>query len=157
MEMKFYLIETFEYNSSTNKKLLKKIALLRDREESIKLFSHLINCQYKWLARILKTSGYEKMDWWIPVYDFDKLEDEWDKSLQNWMEYLSSRTDEELSTETIFIGYDGSLWAATPKDIALQLNYHSIHHRAQIQTLLRQQGVEPDFVDYIGTKYRKLN
>lgn len=156
MEMKTYLIETFEYNSSTNKKLLEKIALLHDREESIKLFSHLINCQYKWLARILKTPGYEKMDWWIPVYDLNKLEGEWNKSLQNWIDYLYSKTDEELATETNFIGYDGSLWAATPKDIALQLNYHSIHHRAQIQTLIRQQGVEPDFVDYIGTKYRRI-
>ncbi|MGZ4048833.1 MAG: DinB family protein [Bacteroidia bacterium] len=155
--MKKYLIETFEYNSATNKKLLEKIAVLRDREESIKLFSHLINCQYKWLARILKDPGYEKMDWWIPVYDFDKLEEEWNKSLQNWIYYLNTKTDEELATETTFIGYDGALWAATPKDIALQLNYHSIHHRAQIQTLIREQGVEPDFVDYIGTKYRKLN
>jgi len=42
------------------------------------------------------------------------------------------------------------------KDIALQLNYHSIHHRAQIQTIIRQQGMEPDFVDYIGTKYKRL-
>lgn len=157
MEMQTYLIETFEYNSSTNKKLLEKIALLRDREESIKFFSHLINCQYKWLARILKNPGYEKMDWWLPVYDFNQLKDEWNKSLQNWMDYLNSKTDKELETETTFTGYDGSLWAATPKDIALQLNYHSIHHRAQIQTLLRQQGVEPDFVDYIGTKYRKLS
>jgi len=156
MEMKSYLIETFEYNSSTNKKLVEKIALLRDREESIKFFSHLINCQYKWLARILKTPGYEKMDWWEPVYDFNKLEEEWNKSLQSWIDYLNSKTDEELATETTFIGYDGRLWAATPKDIALQLNYHSIHHRAQIQTLIRQQGIEPDFVDYIGTKYRKV-
>jgi uncharacterized damage-inducible protein DinB len=157
MEMKTYLIETFEYNSSTNKKLLEKIALLRDREGSIKLFSHLINCQYKWLARILKTPGYEKMDWWLPVYDFNHLGEEWNKSLQNWIEYLISKTDGELETEATFIGFDGSIWAATPKDIALQLNYHSIHHRAQIQTPLRQQGVEPDFVDYIGTKYRKLS
>jgi uncharacterized damage-inducible protein DinB len=41
-------------------------------------------------------------------------------------------------------------------DIALQLNYHSIHHRAQMQVLIRQQGMEPDFIDYIGTKYRKV-
>lgn len=157
MEMKTYLAETFEYNSSTNIKLLEKIALLHDREESIKLFSHLINCQYKWLARILKTPGYEKMSWREPVYDFNKLETEWTKSIQLWLDYLDTKTDEELATEITFIGYDGSLWAATPKDIALQLNYHSIHHRAQIQTLIRQQGVEPDFVDYIGTKYRKLN
>lgn len=157
MEMKTYLVETFEYNSSTNIKLLEKIVLLHDREESIKLFSHLINCQYKWLARILNNPGYEKMSWWEPVYDFNKLETEWAKSLQLWLDYLNTKTDEELATETTFIGFDGTLWAATPKDIALQLNYHSIHHRAQIQTLIRQQGVEPDFVDYIGTKYRKLN
>ena len=42
------------------------------------------------------------------------------------------------------------------QDIALQLNYHSIHHRAQIQSIIRKQGIEPDFVDYIGTVYRKL-
>ncbi|MBP9221492.1 MAG: hypothetical protein KBF42_08910 [Chitinophagales bacterium] len=38
----------------------------------------------------------------------------------------------------------------------LQLNYHSIHHRAQMQMLIRQQGLVPDFVDYIGTKYRPV-
>ena len=104
----------------------------------------------------LKDPGYEIMSWWEPVYEFDKLAEEWERSLQLWIDYLNSKSDEELATETTFIGFDGSLWAATPKDIALQLNYHSIHHRAQIQMLLRQQEIEPDFVDYIGTKYRKI-
>jgi uncharacterized damage-inducible protein DinB len=62
-----------------------------------------------------------------------------------------------ILTEITFTGSDNTRWAATPKDIALQLNYHSIHHRAQIQSILRRQGVEPDFVDYIGTKYRKIS
>jgi len=48
------------------------------------------------------------------------------------------------------------MFAAAIKDIALQLNYHSIHHRAQIQTIIRSQGLEPEFVDYIATKYRRL-
>jgi uncharacterized damage-inducible protein DinB len=108
------------------------------------------------MARIIEDPGYEKMSWWEPVYDFNKLEEEWTKSLDIWINYISERTDEELSKEVTFVGYDNSLWAATPQDIALQLNYHSIHHRAQIQTLIRQQGIEPDFVDYIGTKYRRL-
>lgn len=43
------------------------------------------------------------------------------------------------------------------RDGALQLNYHSIHHQAQIQTLLPSQGIEPDFVDYIGTRYRRIS
>jgi len=157
MQMKNYLIETFNYNDATNKNLLSKINLLNDKKECVKLFSHLINCQYKWMARIMKDPNAKIMSWWDPVYDYEKLYEEWSKSLDLWISYIASKTDEELSTETTFIGFDGGTWAATPKDIALQLNYHSIHHRAQIQTIIREQGIEPEFVDYIGTKYRKLS
>ncbi|HEY4325201.1 MAG TPA: DinB family protein [Mucilaginibacter sp.] len=154
--MKEYLLDTFLFNDLTNRKLLEKISKLPDKTESIKLFSHLINCQYKWMARIIHNPDAPKMSWWDPVYELDELEGEWDKSLQLWLKYIDDRTDEQLATEVAFIGLDGSKWAATPMDIALQLNYHSIHHRAQIQTIIRNQGFEPDFLDYIGTKYRKL-
>ena len=157
MDLKNYLLDTFNFNDFANKKLLEKIRLLEHKEECIKLFSHLINCQFKWMARILKDPKAQEMSWWEPIYEFEKLEQEWTKSLDAWIKYILTNTDEQLSTEITFIGFDKGLWAATPKDIALQLNYHSIHHRAQIQTLIRNQGVEPDFVDYIGTKYRKLS
>lgn len=156
MVLNTYLEEIFSYNNVTNKKLLDNIRLLPDPQEAIKLFSHLVNCQYKWMARIMQDPEAAAMDWWEPIYDFDELEAEWSKSLAPWFAYIRGSTEEKLSTEVSFTGFDGSLWAATPKDIALQLNYHSTHHRAQIQTLLRRQGIEPDFVDYIGTKYRKL-
>ena len=155
--MKDYLIETFKFNDTSNKKLLEKIKQLPDKEECIKFFSHLINCQYKWMARIMQDPLAAQMDWWEPVYEVDELEAEWNKSLKIWLDYINKKTDEELSTEVTFIGFDRGLWAATPQDIALQLNYHSIHHRAQMQTIIRKQGLQPDFVDYIGTKYRKLN
>jgi uncharacterized damage-inducible protein DinB len=155
--MKQYLIDTFSFNDLTNKKLLEKMKQLPDKEEAVKLFSHLINCQYKWMARIIHDPRVQQMDWWNPVYDLSELEAEWDKSLRLWIDFINSKACDELSAEVTFIGFDGSLYAATPKDVALQLNYHSIHHRAQIQTLIRQQGLEPDFVDYIGTKYRKVN
>lgn len=155
--MKDYLTDTFKFNDQANKKLLEKIKLPGNQEDSVKLFSHLVNCQYKWMARVMQDPGNEKLSWWEPVYDLEKLEEEWNKSLEIWLQYIQSHTDEELSEEVFFTGFDNSQWAATPKDIALQLNYHSIHHRAQIQTLIRQQGIEPDFVDYIATKYRKLD
>jgi len=157
MNLTNYLIDTFNYNDRTNKKLLDKINLINNKVECIKLFSHLINSQYKWMARIIQDPKAKEMNWWEPVYNFSELECEWTKSLQPWITYIDARTEEELSSEVTFIGFDDGLWAATPKDIALQLNYHSIHHRAQIQTIIRQQGIVPDFVDYIGTKYRKLN
>ena len=156
MVLNTYLEETFLYNDVTNKKLLANIKLMPDPQEATRLFSHLINCQYKWMARIVQDPKAPVMSWWEPVYAYNELEPEWSKSLTPWITYISEKTEEELLAEVSFIGFDGSVWAATPKDIALQLNYHSIHHRAQIQTLLRQQGLTPDFIDYIGTKYRKL-
>jgi uncharacterized damage-inducible protein DinB len=156
MQMKQYLLDTFSFNSSTNKKLLEKIKELPDQTESVKFFSHLINSQYKWMARIMHDPAAPQMSWWEPLYEASQLQAEWDKSLQLWTDYINERTDEQLATEVTFVGLDNVKWAATPQDIALQLNYHSIHHRAQIQTIIRQQGLEPDFVDYIGTKYRKI-
>jgi len=154
--MKQYLRDTFLFNDLTNKKLLEKIKQLPDNTESIKLFSHLVNSQYKWMARILHDPAAPAMSWWEPIYELDILEQEWNKSLAPWLNYINKHNDEELSAEVTFVGFDGANWAASSQDIALQLNYHSIHHRAQIQTIIRQQGLDPDFVDYIGTKYRKL-
>ena len=98
-----------------------------------------------------------QMNWWEPVYALEKLEQEWSNSLQSWMKFLESKKEVELFEEVEYIGYDGGRWAAKLKDITLQLNYHSIHHRAQIQTLIRAQGLQPNFIDYIGTTYRKLS
>ena len=151
-----YLLETFRYNDLTNKKLLEKIKQLPDKSECIKLFSHLINCQYKWMARVKQDPAARTMSWWEPIYELERLEAEWNQSLKIWLDYIKDMTEYELSKEIVFVGFDEALWAASPKDIALQLNYHSIHHRAQIQTIIRNQGFEPDFVDYIGIKYRRL-
>ena len=156
MEMRNYLEDTFRYNDYANKKVLEKIRQLPDKWECIKFFSHLINCQYKWMARIVQDPKAPGMSWWDPVYPLDNLETEWNKSLQLWLDFLSDKTDGEIAKEVSFTGMDGGQWSATPQDICLQLNYHSIHHRAQMQTMIRQQGLEPDFVDYIGTKARKL-
>lgn len=156
MEMKQYLIDTFWFNHLANKTVLEKIKQLPDATEAVKYFSHLINSQNKWLKRIEVYPQDPGMDWWEPLYELDKLGEQWDKSLQAWIDFLESKNESELMEDRKFVGFDGAHWSAPLKDIALQLNYHSIHHRAQIQTIIRQQGLEPDFVDYIGTKYKRL-
>ena len=154
--MKQYLIETFLYNDYANRLALTKIREIPEKEECIRFFSHLINSMNKWLGRIEKWPGYAEMDWWKPEYGLDELEAKWAECLKRWLDFIESKTEAELFDEVEFIGFDGTDFAAVIKDIALQLNYHSIQHRSQIQYLIRKQGIAPDFVDYIGTKYRKL-
>ena len=156
MELRQYLIDTFLFNDRSNKMVLEKIKQLPDKTEAIRFFSHLINSQNKWLKRIEVYPQDPKMDWWEPTYSLEELEAKWNESLQQWIDFLKNISEEELYEEKKFVGYDGAHWSAPLKDIALQLNYHSIHHRAQIQTIIRKQGFVPDFVDYIGTKYKRL-
>ena len=154
--MKQYLIETFLFNEQANKKLLEKIKILPDKKEAVRFFSHLINSQNKWLKRIEVYPDDPKMDWWEPVYELDQLEELWEESLNAWITFLESKKEKELYEEVKFVGFDGAHWSCVLKDIPLQLIYHSIHHRAQVQTMIRLQGLDPDFLDYIGTKYKRL-
>ena len=156
MEMKQYLVDTFRFNDYANKLVLGKIRQLPDKQESIRFFSHLINSQHKWLARIQQDSGAPGMSWWDPVYLPEELEDRWNQSLATWIDLLNSKTEDEIFADVSVMADNGTPYAIALKDIALQLNYHSIHHRAQIQMLIRKQGLTPDFVDYIGTKYKKI-
>ncbi len=155
--MKSHLLSTFHYNDFANRKLIEKVKQLPDKEQCIKFISHLINSQLKWLARINQNPDAPQMSWWEPVYKLEELEDQWGKSLQRWIEFIEEKTEEEINSIVRFTGQDGGQWEAKLCDIALQLNYHSIHHRAQMQTIIRKQGLVPDFLDYIGTVYRKID
>jgi uncharacterized damage-inducible protein DinB len=156
MEMKQYLLDTFAFNDRANRQVLAKLAALPEKDECIRFFSHLVNSQDKWLARINAYPRDPGLDWWTPVYALEALDGEWTRSLRAWQEFLRGKTESALFAEVKWVGFDGAHWTAPLKDIALQLNYHSIHHRAQMQAILRAQGLEPEFVDYIGTVYRRL-
>jgi uncharacterized damage-inducible protein DinB len=156
MEMKQYLLDTFKFNDFANGKMLEKIKTLPDKKQSIKFFSHLINSQNKWLIRIQLNEKSQQMSGWEPIYSLEELEPMWTKSINAWLEFIESKTEEQIFEIIHFTGWDGGDWEVPLADIALQLNYHSIHHRAQIQMLIRAQGIEPDFIDYVGTRYKKI-
>jgi uncharacterized damage-inducible protein DinB len=156
MDIRDYLLESFLFNDQANRNMIKKIALLPRQEEAVRHVSHLINSQNKWMARIMQSPDVTRMSWWDPVYAYDRLEPEWENSLRHWLDLIEDKPDGRIEEEVEFTGFDGARWAARFLDIALQLIYHSVHHRAQIQQMIRSQGLEPDFIDYIGTKYRRI-
>jgi uncharacterized damage-inducible protein DinB len=156
MEMEKYLVDTFLFNDKANRKVLETIKILPDNAECMKLFSHLINCMYKWIAGIKNDPVASKLEWWNPVYPLNRLEDEWENCMKLWLEYINGISDEELNTEVVLNNFDGGNWAIRPADIALQLNYHSIHHRGQMQYIIRNKGLKPKYIEYIGDKYRKI-
>ena len=154
--MKAYLLDTFRYNDWANRQVLEKILTLAEPEEGVRLFSHLINSQDKWMARIDGDPNESQMLWFAPFFALDKLADEWERSLTRWLNFLEQLPDAELEREITYRAADGRAYSSRLREIALQLNYHSIHHRAQISLLIRKQGIEPPFIDYIGVSRKRL-
>lgn len=66
------------------------------------------------------------------------------------MELLSDLEDKDLDRQIRFApAPDEPDGANNLRDVILQLNYHSILHRAQICLRLHDQRIEPPHVDYI--------
>lgn len=155
--MKNYLIDFFKYNNWANQKLLEVINQLPDKEESIKLFSHFIHAQDKWYNRIIKHVPDSSLSWTAPVLPLDELAGKWNKSVNAWIDLIETKTEDDLQLNVIFNrGHDGREMGIKLMDLCLQLNYHSIHHRAQINKLISQQGLTPPETDYIFTKLKEM-
>lgn len=151
--MKTHLIDSLKYNDWANQKLLSVIKQLPNKEESITLFSHLINAQDKWYNRITNQQNDQSLSWSTPVFLLEELEGRWENSVTVWIELINSKTEFELQENVIFTrASDGKQMGIKLVDLVLQLNYHSIHHRAQINKLMSRQGITPPATDYIFTK-----
>lgn len=156
--MKDYLIQTFQYNDRANRQLLAAILNLPDKAEAVKLFSHLIMAQDKWLNRIEKKIDDSALTWFGPVIPEQELAQRWEQSVTNWINLLRSETEAGLENYVTFTRpSDGKTIGVSLKDLALQLNYHSIHHRAQINSLISKQGAKVPITDYIFSALKELN
>ncbi|MBL7944329.1 MAG: DinB family protein [Flavobacteriales bacterium] len=154
--MKEHLLHLFSFNRQSNVQMVAKIREMADLESASRLLSHLVNCQYRWLARLTEPERAVQMSWWDPLYSLDELPDQFSKSTDIWIEFIDQKSDTDLGAEVTYFDASGRKCAALLQDIALQLNFHSIHHRAQIQMMLKAQGVEPDAIDYIASHHRVL-
>jgi uncharacterized damage-inducible protein DinB len=155
--MKKYLLDFFKYNDWANKKVLEAIRQIPEKEEALKLFSHLINSLDKWKNRITNEVEDSLLNWYGIFYDMDKITLKWSKSINWWIKRLEKTDERVLDKYVIFIRQtDGKEMTVKFSDLLLQLNYHSIHHRAQINKLISLQGLKPPATDYILTVLREV-
>jgi uncharacterized damage-inducible protein DinB len=154
--MKDYLIGFFQFNNRANRKILETISNLPEKNEPIRLFSHLVICQHKWLNRITKEVPDSSLAWTGPVYSLEECRTLWELHTGKWITFLKELPEIQLQKDIIYQSSDGGNFSSTIEDIALQLNYHSIHHRAQIMTVIRAQGIAPPVVDFIFLNRKNL-
>jgi uncharacterized damage-inducible protein DinB len=156
--MKAYLLDTFRYNDWANKQVITAINTLPEKEEALKLMSHLVTAQDKWFNRIVKETDDQLLTWFGPVFPEKELTYRWEQSVSRWIRFIEDQTEQELEKDIEFIRQsDGKMIRVSIKDVILQLNYHSIHHRAQLNSILSKQGIKPPATDYIFTAMEEVS
>lgn len=45
-------------------------------------------------------------------YPIEEIENEWNKSLQDWINFIQGKSETELDAQMKFIGFDGGHWSA---------------------------------------------
>ena len=147
MEMKEFFKDIFEYHNHFNQKLIDQLIKneksISDR--TIPLLSHLINAQQIWNARI---TYKEKLG----VHAEHTLQECKRIDSENYNETLEILKNHELTENILYSNSKGTEFNNTIQQILFHIANHFSHHKGQIISDLRQNGIIPIVTDYIFYK-----
>lgn len=116
--MKEHLLHFLTYNDWANKTLLNTIMQLPGKEEAVSMFSHMIHAQDKWYNRLTLLHPDDKFQWQSAAFEADKLSDEWERSIGQWLSFLDTVNNEALEHDIIFtVPATGKKKAVKIKDV----------------------------------------
>lgn len=145
--MKEKLIDLFEYTYHFNREMIKVIAenLEKIDERTINLINHTLNAQQVWNSRVLNEKSFE-------VWQVNPFENLNEINRRNFEKSMRIVEDSNLDKVITYQNSRGTTFESTIFEILFQAINHSTYHRGQINTQLKQKGIEPVLTDYIFYK-----
>jgi uncharacterized damage-inducible protein DinB len=110
---------------------------------------HIFGAQSIWLARWKGStpSGLPKAE---DIPHLAELRTRWQKLRVEFREFLNSRTEEQLQQISAYKDLKGNDWSEPLYQQIQHVLFHSMYHRGQVVTLLRQLGEVPPQTDLIA-------
>ncbi|MEM9671272.1 MAG: DinB family protein [Cyclobacteriaceae bacterium] len=135
----------YQYHHDTNQALihyLDKNSL--DHSQINSWMSHLLNAHYTWLARLKgEPSPY-------PVWQEHDCSEWLNMNQQAWEVTKQFLDDTEDLTQIVTYKNSKGEWFQNQiDDVLWHILNHATHHRGQISTIIRQQELVPNPMDYI--------
>lgn len=145
--MKEKLTDLFEYTYHFNQDMIKIISenLEKVHDKTISLINHTLNAQQIWNSRILNEKTFEVWQ----VNPFERLEEINNLNFQKSIHIIENF---DLDQRIIYQNSRGTKFENTVFEMLFQAINHSTYHRGQINSLLKQNGIEPILADYIFYK-----
>jgi uncharacterized damage-inducible protein DinB len=145
--MKEKLVDLFEYTYHFNKEMITIISenLGKVDEKTISLINHTLNAQQVWNSRILCEKSFE-------VWQINPFENLNEINHQNFQKSLQIIENFDLDQRIEYQNSRGTKFENSIFEMLFQAMNHSTYHRGQINSLLKQNGIDPILTDYIFYK-----
>ena len=145
--MKVFFKDIFDYHHQVNTKLINLFLENPGKilGRAIFLLSHSINAQQVWNARILKTDA-------VGVNDLHTIKVCKAMNEENHKNTLSILEQFNFDDKIEYKTSHGQPFVNSVQEILFHVANHFSHHRGQIMSDLRQNGIEPFISDYIYYK-----
>lgn len=146
--MKSFFKDIFNYNHHFNQKIANQLIENESKvsQRVISLFSHVINAQQIWNARIEEEKNTLGVNQIHSFTECKKIDTE------NYQRTLSILEKYELDKVIHYTTTKGDKFENTIQEILFHISNHSSHHKGQIIADLKQCGIEPLITDYIFYK-----
>jgi len=145
--MKQKLIDLFEYTYHFNHEMIKIISENNSKidEKIISLINHTLNAQQVWNSRVLGEKSFEVWQ----INPFENLEE---INHQNFQKSIQIVENSDLDQRIEYQNSRGTKFENSIFEMLFQAINHSTYHRGQINSLLKQSGIDPLLTDYIFYK-----
>jgi len=145
--MKEKLADLFEYTFHFNKEMIAVISenISGVDEKIISLLNHTLNAHQVWNSRILGEASFE-------VWQINPFETLQEINQLNFKKSIGIVKDFDLDQKITYQNSRGTEFENTVFEMLFQAINHSNYHRGQINSLLKQHGIEPLLTDYIFYK-----
>ncbi|HSJ67632.1 MAG TPA: DinB family protein [Anditalea sp.] len=146
--MESFFKELFEYSHHFNQKLMDTMLTHPEptSDRSLQLLNHLVNAHHIWNNRIMEMPPK------TGVWDLHLFEDIKKSDSENLGMSISIVDQIEMDKMIMYTNSQGVKFTNSVRDILFHIINHSTHHRAQISSDLKINGVPPIPMDYIFFK-----
>lgn len=144
--MRKYFLNLYQYNQWANERVLSGLQRQNvDKEEILKIMSHVVSALFIWLSRIEGKSPAPFPLW--KIYPLQELIAMNEEITRRWLDFVQNHDD--FNWEMSYNNYVGDPYTNNVEQIMIHLVNHSSYHRAQVALLLRQNGMQPVNTDFI--------
>ena len=155
MESLSHLKLLFGFNDWANRCVFEEAQRARS-DQITKYLTHILVTEDEYYRRLFgkDSTGF---DFW-PVLTIDECRVLLDTNVKLYSGLLDGFDEEGLGQKVSYKTSEGVEFESSFREVLTHVLFHSMNHRGQILTLLREQGSEPPSIDYIVfERNRRLN